>query len=233
MSTEAARPAAVVVAIDGPAGAGKSTVGRRLAAALGFAYLDSGAMYRAVTLAAQRGGVALGDPAALTALARGLRLHLAPDGRVTLGEEDVTRHLRTDAIHAGVSAVAAVEGVRGVMVGHQRRFAAENGRIVAEGRDMGTVVFPDAAVKLYLDADPQERARRRAEEGGRPATPEALAEVQASQDRRDRLDSTRAVAPLTRAPDAVLLDTTRLTLDEVSARALAAVRSSLRLADGG
>ena len=219
--------------IDGPAGAGKSSVARRLATALGFAYLDSGAMYRAVTLAAQRRGVKIEDEAALAALARGLVLTLSADGRVTLGGEDVTAHLRTDAIQAAVSAVAAVAEVRAVMVGHQRRFAADNGRIVAEGRDMGTVVFPDAAVKLYLDAEPQERARRRAEEGGRGGSREAVAQVQAAQERRDRLDSTRAVAPLVKAPDALYLDTTGLTLDEVSARALATVRSALPPRDGG
>ena len=233
MSAPAGSRRPVVVAIDGPAGAGTSTVGRRLAAALGFAYLDTGAMYRAVTLAAQRRGVAGEDAAGLVALARGLRLHLSPDGRVTLDGEDVTARLRTDAIQASVSAVAAVPDVRGVMVGHQRRFAAENGSVVAEGRDMGTVVFPDAAVKLYLDADPGERARRRTVEGGRPATEEALAEVQAAQERRDRLDSTRAVSPLVRAPDALYLDTTALTLDEVVARAEAAVRSALPPARGG
>jgi cytidylate kinase len=221
-----------VVAIDGPAGAGKSTLGRRLAGALGFAYLDTGAIYRAVTLAAQRRSLPLSDARALGDLAQGLALHLAPDGRVTLRGEDVTALLRTDAINAGVSQVAAVPEVRTVMVGHQRRFAAENRRVVAEGRDIGTVVFPDAVAKLYLDADPGERARRRAsEEAGAPG-PGDVARVKASQERRDRLDSTRPVAPLQRAKDAVYLDTTGLTLDEVLARALRQVRSTLRLADG-
>jgi cytidylate kinase len=223
----------LVVAIDGPAGAGKSTVGRRLAAELKFAYLDSGAMYRAVTLAAMRRAVPLTDGAALTALARGLDLDLGADGRVTLGGEDVTAHLRTDAINAGVSSVAAVPEVRAVMVRHQRRFADQNPRIVAEGRDMGTVVFPDAKAKLYLDAAPGERARRRAAEGGETVRPEDLARVQASQERRDRLDSTRSVAPLQQAPDAQYVDTTGLTLDQVVARAMERVQSALRLADGG
>jgi cytidylate kinase len=225
-----ARPPSAVVAIDGPAGAGKSTVGRRLAAALGFAYLDTGAIYRAVTLAALRRGVPLADARALGDLARGLDLHLAPDGRVTMGTEDVTAHLRTEAINAGVSQVAAVPEVRAVMVGHQRRFAVENRRVVAEGRDIGTVVFPDAAVKLYLDAAAGERARRRAAEAGEAVSPSDLERVRASQERRDRLDSTRPVAPLQRAPDAVYLDTTGLTLDDVLARALERVRSTLRLA---
>ena len=222
----------VVVAIDGPAGAGKSTVGRRLAGALQFAYLDSGAMYRAVTLAAQRRGTALTDGAGLAALARGLDLELSADGRVTLAGEDVTALLRTDAINAAVSAVAAVPEVRAVMVTHQRRFADRNRRIVAEGRDMGTVVFPDAQAKLYLDADPEERARRRAAEADPAVRPEDLARVQASQERRDRLDSTRPVAPLQRAPDAQYVDTTGLTLDQVVGRAMERVQSALRLADG-
>jgi cytidylate kinase len=229
--TRSDRREVCVVAIDGPAGAGKSTLGRRLAGALGFAYLDTGAIYRAVTLAAQRAGVPLSDARALGLLARGLRLHLAPDGRVTLDGEDVTAHLRTDAINAAVSEVSAVPEVRAVMVGHQRRFAAENLSVVAEGRDIGTVVFPDAVSKLYLDADAGERARRRAEEAG-GAGPGDLAKVKAAQERRDRLDSTRPVAPLQRAKDAVYLDSTGLTPDEVLARALEQVRSTLRLADG-
>jgi cytidylate kinase len=189
-------------------------------------------MYRAVTLAAQRRGVPLTDGAGLAALARGLDLVLSADGRVTLGGEDVTAHLRTDAINASVSAVAAVPEVRAVMVSHQRRFADRNRRTVAEGRDMGTVVFPDAGAKLYLDAAPEERARRRAAEGGEAVGPEDLARVQAAQSRRDHLDSTRPVAPLQRAPDAQYVDTTGLTLDQVVARALERVQSSLRLADG-
>lgn len=221
-----------VVAIDGPAGAGKSTLGRRLAEALGFAYLDTGAIYRAVTLAAQRRLVPLSDARALGELAHGLELHLAPDGHVTLQGEDVTAALRTDAINAAVSQVAAVPEVRTVMAGHQRRFAAETRRVVAEGRDIGTVVFPDAVAKLYLDADAGERARRRASEEGGDAGPGDVARVKASQERRDLLDSTRPVAPLQRAKDAVYLDTTGLTLDEVLARALSQVRSTLRLADG-
>ncbi|MFM8980109.1 MAG: (d)CMP kinase [Planctomycetia bacterium] len=219
-----------VVAIDGPAGAGKSTVARRLAVALGFAYLDTGAMYRAVTFEALRRGVALDVPGPLAELARHLPLVLHRDGRVDIGGEDVSAALRSDAVNAGVSVVAAVPEVREVMVGHQRRFAQQQGRIVAEGRDIGSVVFPDAAAKIYLDADPGERARRRLAEAGGG---KALAEVQAGLERRDRLDSTRATAPLVQARGAVRLDTTHLTLEQVVAAALAQVRSALSPATGG
>lgn len=220
----------VVVAIDGPAGAGKSTVARRLAAALGFAYMDTGAMYRAVTYEALRRGVALDQPGPLAALVRSLPLVLGRDGRVSIGGEDVSGAIRTDTVNAGVSVVAAVPEVRQVMVEHQRRFAQQQGRIVAEGRDIGSVVFPDAAAKLYLDADPAERARRRQAEAGGGKD---LAEVQAGLERRDRLDSTRATAPLVVAPGALRLDTTHLSLEQVVAAALAQVRSTLSPASGG
>jgi cytidylate kinase len=224
----------VVVAIDGPAGAGKSTVARRLATALGFAYLDTGAMYRAVTFEALRRGVALDDAEALADLVRGLALTLHPDGRVALAGVDVTPELRSEAVNATVSVVAAVPGVRHVMVEHQRRFARANGRIVAEGRDIGSVVFPDAAAKLYLDAQPGERARRRLAQGGagEAGSSEALAAVQEGIERRDRLDSTRATSPLTQAPGALRLDTTHLTLEQVVDRALAQVRSALSSSAG-
>jgi len=222
-----------VVAIDGPAGAGKSSVARGLARALGFAYLDTGAMYRAVTYEALRRGLSLEAGGPLAEMARGLALSLTPDGRVAIEGQDVTAALRSEEVNAGVSLVAAVPEVRGVMVGHQRRFAEVNGRIVAEGRDIGTVVFPDAAAKLYLDARPEERARRRLGESEGGGAPQDLKRVRAGIERRDHLDSTRAASPLTQAPDAWLLDTTHLTLDQVSAQVLAHVRSALRLGAGG
>lgn len=228
-----ARGFQTVVAIDGPAGAGKSSVARGLARALGFAYLDTGAMYRAVTYEALRRGLSLEQGGLLAEMARGLALSLAPDGRVAIDDQDVTEHLRGEAVNAGVSLVAAVPEVRGVMVGHQRRFAEVNGRIVAEGRDIGTVVFPDAAAKLYLDARPEERARRRLGETEGAGAPQDLKRVRAGIERRDHLDSTRAASPLTQAPDAWRLDTTHLTLDQVSAQVLAHVRSALRLGAGG
>lgn len=217
-----------VVAIDGPAGAGKSSVARRVAAALGWAYLDSGALYRAVTLRALRQGIDLGDVDALAALARQVDLLLERDGSVRMDGEDVTRHLRTPQVTAAVSVVASVAAVRQVMVAHQRRFAQGNPRVVAEGRDMGTVVFPDAELKIYLDAQPQERARRRmaqVEEVAAGADQEA---VRAGLEARDRLDSTREVAPLQQAADAWRLDTTGMTLDEVVEAVGARVRSAIR-----
>ena len=213
-----------VVSIDGPAGAGKSTIARRVAQDLGWAYLDTGAMYRAVTLLALRGRLALDDAPGLAELARGLDIRLSPDGIVTVDGEDVTAHIRTAEVTEAVSLVAAVPEVRAVMVRHQRRFARENARVVAEGRDIGTVVFPDAALKIWLDARPRERALRRLGDLG-PAAGDVAA-VQARIERRDELDSTREVAPLRPAEGAWRLDTTDMTLDEV----FEAVRSRVQSA---
>ena len=221
-----------VLAIDGPAGAGKSKVARRVAEALGFAHLDTGAMYRAVTYAALTRGVGTRDEAGLAALVRGLALRVDRAGRVWLDGQDVTSHLRTPAVSAAVSAVSSVAAVRSEMARHQRAFAEREGPVVAEGRDMSTVVVPDAELKVYLDASPEERARRRVlEQGGEP-TPEAVARMRDQQGERDRLDSTRPLAPLSRAPDAWYLDTTGLTLEEVVARVLLRVRSPPHPADG-
>jgi cytidylate kinase len=218
-----------VVAIDGPAGVGKSTVARRLAGDLGWAYLDTGAMYRALTWEALRRRVPLDDAPALARLAEGLPLHVRRDGTVRLGTEDVTREIRTAPVNAAVSVVAGIAEVRRVMVAHQKRFAAENDGVVAEGRDMGTVVFPQASVKVFLDASPDERARRRHDQdraGGGAGTD--LAAVRAGIEARDHLDRSRAVSPLRPAPDAWRLDTTSLTLDEVYARVKAQVLSVIR-----
>jgi cytidylate kinase len=211
-----------VVAIDGPAGSGKSTLGRALAkalsAALGqsWAYLDTGAMYRAVTVEALRRGVSLGDAEAVAALARGLDIRLDPDdGRVTVDGRDVTGEIRTAEVNAAVSTVAEIPQVRAVMRDHQRDFARRHGFVIAEGRDIGSVVFPTAALKVYLEAHEDERVRRRVEElrAKEPATDAAA--VRDSLLHRDRKDSGRRVDPLVRADGAVPVDTTGRTPGEV------------------
>jgi cytidylate kinase len=194
----------VVIAIDGPAGAGKSTVARAVADALGFTYLDTGAMYRAVALARLRG---LENPDV------GFE-----DGRVTLDGEDVSGLIRTPEVSEESSRVAAEPEVRERMVARQRELMSD-GDWVAEGRDIGSVVAPDAEVKVFLTADPEERANRRARELG--ADPrDVLRDVRA----RDERDSTRAASPLTRAPGAEELDTTGLTIDEVVDRIVGLAR---------
>jgi CMP/dCMP kinase len=207
----------MVVAIDGPAGSGKSTVARALAARLGYRYLDTGAMYRCVALAALRRWGANGlherlqppyDGAPINALASQLSIELAPE-TISLDGEDVTASIRTTEVSEAASAVAALPGVRSALVAMQRRLMA-SGDWVAEGRDVGTVVAPDASLKIFLSADPLERARRRAGElGADPRT------VLAEQAIRDARDSEREHSPLTPAPDAVALDTTKLSVEQV------------------
>jgi cytidylate kinase len=204
----------MVVAIDGPAGAGKSTVAKAVAAALGFTYLDTGAMYRSVGLAAARRDV---EPAEV---AGAITIELGE--RVLLDGEDVTEAIRTPEASEGASRAAADPAVRSAMVAQQRRIVAD-GDWVAEGRDIGTVVAPDAAVKVFLTASPEERARRRAEQIGAD-----VATVLAEQTIRDERDTTRAVAPLVAAPDAVELDTTGLSLEDVVARVSALVADHRR-----
>jgi cytidylate kinase len=203
----------MVVAIDGPAGAGKSSVARAVAHRLGFTYLDSGAMYRSVALAAIRAGR---PPAEL---AEQVHIELR-DGRVVVDEEDVTGAIRTPQVSEAASRAAADPAVRRAMVAMQRRLLSE-GDWVAEGRDIGTVVAPDAAVKVFLTASPEERARRRATELGADA--EAVFKEQAIRDERDR---TRAHSPLEPAPGAVVLDTTEMTLDEVVDRVVELARDA-------
>jgi cytidylate kinase len=199
----------MVVAIDGPAGAGKSTVARALADALGFTYLDSGAMYRAVALAALERGAPPGTIAA--------QLRVEPGERVLLDGRDVTEAIRTPAVSEAASRAAADPAVREAVVAQQRALVA-HGDWVAEGRDIGTVVAPDAAVKVFLTASPEERAHRRAAQiGADPAT------VLAEQAIRDERDTTRTHSPLTTAPDAIVLDTTGVALDDVIARLVALV----------
>jgi cytidylate kinase len=201
----------MVIAIDGPAGAGKSTVALAVARALGLAYLDSGAMYRSAALAALRSGASLDDGAALGSLVRGLRMTVA-DGRVSLDGEDVTEAIRTPEVSAAASRVSVHPEVREAMVQRQRALLAA-GDYVAEGRDIGTVVSPDATLKVFLTASDAERARRRAAETG-----ELPADVQAAQSLRDARDRGREHGALRPADDAVEIDTTGLSADEVAAR---------------
>ena len=199
----------MVIAIDGPAGSGKSTVAKAVAAELGFTYLDTGAMYRSVAFESLRSG---GDAAAVAA---GLTLSLGE--RVLLDGEDVTDAIRAPEVSVLASRVAAQPAVRRAMVAQQQRLMAV-GDWVAEGRDIGTVVMPEAELKVYLTATPEERARRRAAQiGAEPAT------VLAEQTIRDQRDSTRADSPLRPAQDATWLDTTGLTLEQVVARVIALV----------
>ncbi len=202
----------MVVAIDGPAGAGKSTVARALARALGFTYLDSGSMYRAVGLLTLRDGGAASDQAE--------RLELSLGDRVIANGEDVTEAIRAPEVSEAASRVATNDRVRAALVRKQRELL-DGGNWVAEGRDIGTVVAPDAAVKIFLNADPAERARRRAEELG--VDVESVARDQAL---RDAQDASRKHSPLAVAPGAVELDTTGLTVDEVVERIAGMVRAA-------
>jgi cytidylate kinase len=203
----------MIVTIDGPAGAGKSTAARALARRLGFEFLDTGAMYRSVALAALRAGVDLADPAATAALVAGLRLEM-PAGRVLLGGEDVSAAIRTQEVTAATAAAADSPVVRRRLAELQRAVAA--GRdMVCEGRDQGTVVFPDAVCKFFLVADPEERARRRRRElEARGEAVDFAALLEAIRE-RDRRDAARDIAPMRPAADAVLLDTTALSLEQV------------------
>jgi CMP/dCMP kinase len=206
-----------VVTIDGPAGAGKSTAAKQLAARLGYSFLDTGAIYRAVALCARRAGIDWGDGPALGALAGRLPIRFenqAGVNRVFVEDADVTGEIRTPDISEGASRVSAQPEVRAALLDLQRAIAAR-GRVVAEGRDTGTVVFPDAAAKFFLNASPEERARRRALELRAAGRPASEAEVLADMEKRDRRDSTRAAAPLRRADDALEIDTSSLTAAEV------------------
>jgi cytidylate kinase len=200
----------IVVAIDGPAGAGKSTVGRALAQRLGVGYLDTGAMYRAMTFAAQRRGVPEGDLEQIAAMAPSVAIDIDSDGVVIVDGVDATAAIRGREVTAAVSQVAANPTVREVLVARQRDWVAARGGGVVEGRDIGTVVFPDAPLKLYITASPRVRAERRVEEIGGD-----VAEVEASIIQRDRFDSSRDHSPLSEASDAVVVDTTGMSVDEV------------------
>lgn len=215
----------IIVAIDGPAGAGKSTLAKRIADKLGYVYINSGAIYRAVALWAIRLGVQLSDMHRLEQLAKEANIRIsAGDDRIFLNEEDITDAIRDLKVSDAASKVSAVPGVRRALLRIQRQMAEDNS-VVMEGRDIGSVVFPRAHVKIFLDADPKERARRRTlelQQEGRNADAHVIAgEIQ----KRDERDRKRSEAPLVQAPDAELVDTTGLSLDQVEEVVLRIIRA--------
>ena len=212
----------LIIAIDGPSGAGKGTIARAIARELNYRHIDSGAMYRAVGWKAIRDGVPLDDDAAATSLAERSRIEVTSAG-VTIDDADVTRAIRTPEIDRAAAAVARLPGVRRVLVDRQRQLGAGGG-IVMEGRDIGTVVFPDADVKVYLDASPEERARRRAVDPAHTGVPAAVSEVATLLTQRDEQDRTRTASPLFTAKDAVIVDTTGKSVDEVVNEVMVVVR---------
>jgi cytidylate kinase len=217
----------VVIAVDGPAGTGKSSVSRGLARSLGARYLDTGAMYRIVTLAVLRTGTGLGNTPAIESAAADVPLSVGynPDeDRAYLDAEDVSVEIRGDAVTKAVSAVSAVPAVRARLVGLQRELAAGPGSVVVEGRDIGTVVLPDADVKIFLTASAEERARRRNEQNVASGFADDYESVLGDVKRRDHLDSTRALSPLRVADDAVVVDTSDMSESEVIAHLVELVK---------
>lgn len=204
----------IAIAVDGPGSSGKGTVARGVARALGFQYVDTGAMYRAVALLARRRGVGWDDAQAIGRLAAELRFRFQWDGdilRVEVDGEDLTRAIRADDVGQGASRISRYPEVRAALLGLQRELGAAGG-VVMDGRDIGTVVLPDAELKIFLDASLEERARRRHEELLRRGEVVHLDEVKAALDARDRQDRERATAPLVPADDAIHIDTTQLTI---------------------
>lgn len=215
-----------MIAIDGPSGAGKGTVSRVVAERLKYTHVDTGAMYRAVAWLARHSGLDLESPDAVADLAR--RAAIRSDRQVEIDGHDVTSAIRTPEIDTAAAIVAQHPAVREVLVGRQRDYGRDGG-VVMEGRDIGTVVFPDADVKFYLDASPEERARRRAADSAHAAgrTPAALTDVAKALADRDRVDTTRRTSPLSKADDAIYIDTTGMAIDEVVERVMAAIDARL------
>ena len=212
----------LIIAIDGPSGAGKGTISREVARRLGYRHVDTGAMYRAVAWKALHESIDLTDEAASTDAARRARI-VVSDGVVAVDGHDIARAIRTPEIDAAAAAVARQPKVREILIAQQRAIGADGG-VVMEGRDIGTVVFPAADVKIYLDAAPEERARRRAHDPAHALSGSAtVGDVAQALAERDKSDRTRAASPLTMAEDAMLLDTTDLSIEEAIQAVLAAV----------
>lgn len=223
-----------IIAIDGPAASGKSTIGALVAEKLGYLYFDTGIMYRAITAVALERGIPIGDEKAITALAEKLQIDVLPpdaeDGRqftIRADDRDITWAIRERAVDVNVSPVSAYPGVRRAMSQQQRRIG-QNGQVVMVGRDIGTVVLPEADIKIYLDATEDERARRRYRERIQRGEPVDYATVLKEIQRRDEIDSRRSVAPLRKADDAIYVDSTNMTIPEVVARVMRIIEQKPR-----